>query len=754
MKIRLVWILFFLLSICYFTACGQKEGGEASRSLSDSPRGETMADTENSQMEAELSWQASYHPLERRYDLALAAGTIYGCVWEDGQVSIDSIGKESFHAEGSYVLENVSLLAGMAADGEGHVFFLEKRGERAILWKISEDGVSGEETEIELEDTQNADNLSLKGMCADADGYFYIWCGMMVPEMEVSEGREREVWHDASRVYVKDPQLQTVYYEEIAEMSGTRVLDFQVGSDGGVFFLVKDSEGLYIQEIEREKKGQGEKKRLTDIDGTKPLDSLEHIVSVENGFMYCQNNTLYEFRFDTKKTEKILNLSTYGINSSDILFLAKNGDAIEIIDNHGDQECSEFVSLVLGQAEKKTVTLGVSMLSQGLEKAVVEFNRTSGAYRVEIIDYFSQTGDFEEAKERLKLDFVTDQAPDVIALSEVDYRTFSKKGAFSDLYDFMREDAACSQSMLVQSVAKACEDGGHLYRIAPAFLLHTMWGYGEVTGGQSGVTFSKLLQMLRDSGKDWSAISGFSIEEPVLTRLCSVAMDEFVDWENGTCNFDGEYFKEVLAFAGEYKENSRKGSYSERIQNRDVVLSVGILSSVDAYQIQKELYGGDLAFCGYPVREGTGTVAGFLEDALCINAIKEDQAGAWEFVKFYLLHGYEGQGFPIMRDQFDQAMQHAMEDDFSAGEGGEKERVPKGYYGDGGGNIAVYAASQEEVAAIVQLVESVENLFEHHTVIQNIIEEEAEAFFLGQADLDRAAEKIQNRVALYLQESQ
>ena len=54
----------------------------------------------------------------------------------------------------------------------------------------------------------------------------------------------------------------------------------------------------------------------------------------------------------------------------------------------------------------------------------------------------------------------------------------------------------------------------------------------------------------------------------------------------------------------------------------------------------------------------------------------------------------------------------------------------------------------------MQLVESVENLFEHHAVIQNIIEEEAEAFFLGQADLDRAAEKIQNRVALYLQESQ
>ena len=40
-----------------------------------------------------------------------------------------------------------------------------------------------------------------------------------------------------------------------------------------------------------------------------------------------------------------------------------------------------------------------------------------------------------------------------------------------------------------------------------------------------------------------------------------------------------------------------------------------------------------------------------------------------------------------------------------------------------------------------------------HPVIQNIINEEAEGYFSGQVDLDRTAEKIQNRVNLYLQES-
>lgn len=48
--------------------------------------------------------------------------------------------------------------------------------------------------------------------------------------------------------------------------------------------------------------------------------------------------------------------------------------------------------------------------------------------------------------------------------------------------------------------------------------------------------------------KDLNAITGFLADEPVLTGLCNVSMDEFVDWENGTCEFEGEYFKDVLAF--------------------------------------------------------------------------------------------------------------------------------------------------------------------------------------------------------------
>lgn len=386
---------------------------------------------------------------------------------------------------------------------------------------------------------------------------------------------------------------------------------------------------------------------------------------------------------------------------------------------------------------------------------MAEFNRKSAGYRVEIVDYYTREGNYEDADEKLKLDVVTGKAPDIIAASGIDYRIFSGKGVLADLYGFMEEDREFSKDMLVQSVLKAFEEQGHLYSIASSFHLHTMWGYEDVAGGRSGVTFSELLRILADAGKDVNAIGGFSGDEPVLTRLCSACMDEFVDWETGACEFDGEYFKEVLSFAANYNPPAGEWSYLQGIRDRKQVFTVGMISSVADYQLEKEVYSGKLSFIGYPTAEGSGTAVAFRSSDVAINARSKNQAGAWEFVKFYLLQGYDGQGFPMVQERFDEVMEAAMKEDYteSESESGGRERLPKGTYGAGDEIIIVYAASREEVDVVLRLVESAANRFELHPVIQNIINEEAEGYFSGQVDLDSTVDKIQNRVSLLLQES-
>ena len=740
---------------CIIAGCGKTEKQETHAGQKTVETAKAVESQSGSAGEGALSWQASYGLLEERYDLALTAeDMIYGCLFEDGGVRIDRLKKEEISAAKTDRLPEVSGLSGAAADSGGNVYLLEDAEKGTRLWKMTPDGALMDDVGMELEDSEEADDLSLKGIAVDQRGYLYVWCEMMVPEMMKTEGgSEAEVWHFVDRVYVKDEQLNSLFYRQIDDVGGVQVLNLQIGTDGTPFFIVKDREGVYIQEIDVAGETLMEEVRLNkaaDSFEADRADSLEHLTSTDNGFLYCQDNELFEFCFDTQKAEKILSLTTYGIFSSDILYLAKQGDRIEIIDNHGEDGDSEFICLALGAEQKKTLTLGTVMTDQNLNQTVAEFNRYSREYRVEIVEYMGEEGDYEDGAERLKLDIITGNAPDVLSVSGIDYRMLSEKGLLADLYDFMRNDTECTEDMLVRPVAGACEDEGRLYSVAPGFLLHSMWGYGDVTGGQSGVSFLELSRILESCGKDVNAIAGFSGDEPVLTRLCALFMDEFVDWEAGTCDFTGEYFKQILSFAKEYTGIGAGGPLSERIRKREVVLSVGLISGVEDYQIQKELYGGDIGFIGYPVTEGTGTAAGFLGSAVGINAKKEDPAGAWEFVKYYLLHGYDGQGFPMMQEQFDRVLEEAMKEE-TVPDG--EEPFHKGYYNDGGVSIFANAATREEADAVASLVERVEVRYEMHPVIQNIINEEAEAYFAGQADLERTAEKIQNRVGLLLQET-
>ncbi len=703
-----------------------------------------------------LSWQASYSQLENQYVLALVTEHLYGCYVKDDQILIDIMNKQDTSMKETLTLSDASFIAGMASDQKGNVYLLGNKGESTGLWRIDTEGNLQDYVEMDLENTEKTCDLFMKGIYADQNGYLFVWCEMLVPETEMVEGRESEVWHWEDCVYVKDGQLGTIFYEKIADTGGTDVLNFQIGTDGRPVFIVKDSDGVYMQEIDVAQKGRKDVVRLKksgEFLDTDYIDSLENIVPIDNGFLYCQNNELFKYNYNMQKAEKILNLSTYGILSSDILFLRQMGETIEIIDNHGDSGYSEFISFAWGKTEKRIVTLGSTLMLPDLKKVAAEFNRYSNEYRIEIVDYVTQEGNYEDAIEQLKLDVISGTAPDIITVEGIDYSVLSDKGVLADLYDFMKEDEECSKDMLVQSVAEAYEDQGHLYSISPSFQLHSMWGYGDVIRGQSGITFEELFRMLENSGKDLNSIAGFSADEPVLTRLCTVSMDEFIDWENGACDFEGDYFKKVISFAKEYTGNYTGGAYSERIGKREVVMSAGIIASVADYQIQKELYGENVAFVGYPVAAGSGTAVGFRGSVVAINDQKEDKTGAWEFVKFYLMHGYDGQGFPLVQEQFNQVMDAAMVDDYSVNEEEGTEKNPKAYYSDGGADIFVYAAAKKDIDIVMELVESAENRCESNLTIQNIINEEAEGYFSEQVDLDSTVKKIQNRVTLFLQEA-
>lgn len=157
--------------------------------------------------------------------------SLYGCYSRNDRMMLDCIDKEDLSVNWTADLSELSLTGGVGVDRDGNVYLLETEEGQARLWKVETDGTVRDCGTLGLEDTERADELSMKGIDTDGEGNFYIWCEMIVPVQRKveNESQTSEVWHYEDRVYVKDPQMKTVYYEKIEDISGTQVLHVGMG---------------------------------------------------------------------------------------------------------------------------------------------------------------------------------------------------------------------------------------------------------------------------------------------------------------------------------------------------------------------------------------------------------------------------------------------------------------------------------------------------------------------------------------------
>lgn len=750
-------MITFFAVICIFislSACGRnpsaalsKEDGTNEENTNEGSTGEGQ---ENGSTEREEvpSWNDSHTSLGRRFDVAvLKEDAIYGAYINATGLTVVSLDTQSGNILSEAEIAGATDIWGITADSQKNMYLVGTLDEKDCFWKIDNNGQVVVRDDFELENSAYYEyylHPQPKGMYVDEKGTFYLWYELDVPATEFDKEAEPDVYTVADRIYVKDSQLKTLFYEQIPDSNGSKLLGFSFDREGTPTILAQDTEGVYMRELAENE----ENVSRIPIDGIQPYTEFEKIAMTEGGFLFCQGNRLYQYLLGEQSYEQILDLASYGIFATNIIYLGTEDDgSIRIVDNYAMEEASEYTVLQQGESDKLRLTLGTITMqeSSDLENAVTRFNRFQDDIRIEFINYYTAGNHFDDEVERLKLDIVRGNVPDILEVSMIDWEMLANKGLWADLYDFMELDEECRRDMLMPNVAEAYELGGHLYCIAPSFRIHTMWGSESVVQGRYGVTFPELIQILRDNEKDVNAIYGLSTDEFVLRDLCTMGMDEFIDWENGTCHFEGEAFKEVLEFAKEYGEDNTEGTLLDRIREGKILMSAGMLYSVADYQLEKELYGEEVNFIGYPVQSGTGTAVSFRGSPLAIYANGENTDAAWQFVKYFLLNGYDGNGFPVIREQFDAKMLQDMEP--------SKDNLPRRTYSDRyNGYIMVYEAAQEDVDAVRGLIERADCKYQFHPEIQNIISEEAEAYLTGQKSLEEVAALIQNRVNLYLEE--
>lgn len=384
------------------------------------------------------------------------------------------------------------------------------------------------------------------------------------------------------------------------------------------------------------------------------------------------------------------------------------------------------------------------------ELFIRDFNMENTEYRIEILPYYEEA----DPQKALAEDILTGKEIDIVDLSGMDYESLIEKGMLADIYGFIEDDPDMDISDFDENILQAYERDGKLYEVVPAYYIGTMVTNSEMVkeyGGWSYDTMCRLAEAQPDRCSDY---------ELFMYGMMS-NVEQVYDKENNSCDFDGEWFSDLLTNSGKLPSYNDAVAYSvlEQVEVRgfaDCSLSLGDICFLSAYN---ENQNNKIEISGLP-----GTEGGFhyiqAAQILGIVSTSEKQDVAWEICRELLTREYQlrlcpGAGaFATRTDAMDELYEMitattAYNHDVLGYVEPYSSNIAFGMRLE---NLTWGPADKEYINIIEECKENCEVQNYKDVIIINMAWEEAEPYFAGNGNIEGTIDKIQNRVSIYLWE--
>ena len=514
------------------------------------------------------------------------------------------------------------------------------------------------------------------------------------------------------------------------------------------------------------------------ITGDCNVNALNFYSGAGSTLMASDGTYLYSIDLTTGAATRLLSWLDSDINAGNVSGVAANGDdqiivlaSIMTMNGPNRYDLGVLTKTPADQLPERTVlTLGAEYLSDIVRDAVIAYNRKSNDYRITLVDYsqYNTTDDYTLGTQQLDRDVVSGSCPDIVFLSTGHEDKYIAKGALADLSALMEKDDSISQDELVAGALKAYSVDGKVYGLPVNFSVETLVTSAKLAGDRTSWTMEEMAQVI--SGLDeGTQVMSYTSQTSFLSQMVSANMGQFVDYAKGTCSFDSDSFKQLLAAAAkcptddELNQGSDTISYSTddeytQIQSGDLLLASQYISDGN-YSLKQyyNLFNQEHGFVniGYPVTEdgGNGAII-HVSGGLAISAKTQYTDAAWDFLKSVLSDDVQKDNWslPVTKTALDQALSEAMEKSYYTDENGEKV-----YYDDmtyiGDTEYTMAPLTQEQVDDFKTLIDGATPGGAYDTDIQEILQDEAGAYFAGDKTADEVAKLIQNRVSIYLGET-
>lgn len=410
-----------------------------------------------------------------------------------------------------------------------------------------------------------------------------------------------------------------------------------------------------------------------------------------------------------------------------------------------------------GSPEPCIIKIGTVSFTN-LEHAVNLFNAENDfGIKVEIADYRgdSAEGDIkDQAVTRLNMELATGEGPDIIDFETIPGRSnYLKQGFLMDMSDYFNRDLQLDDYYMLKELN---QDG--MYYFPRSFGIMCLYGAESVFGDKAGWTLEEYANLM--SSPQYSKT--YETGESFLERMIIYGvLPRFVDYENSTCRFDSEQFKELLGYAKDLNSRAHDDSDYGSISSGNILYSdILVENPLDIRESEME-EGVKLSYFGYPTADGKNGSFAYLTCIIGVNANTKHPAAVWEFIKF-LINNDEVQfdasysSIPIKKSVLEQQIA-SFQNPYSRYEGKEITVNDDGTFNvDGVRQDCQYnpepAMTDRQLNKFYKLLNEAKTPYEFDNKIYDIITECAAGYFGNNRSLEQTVSDIQSRVSIYLSE--
>lgn len=385
-----------------------------------------------------------------------------------------------------------------------------------------------------------------------------------------------------------------------------------------------------------------------------------------------------------------------------------------------------------------------------LKKQINLFNQSEDACYAVLEEPDAETGNADFLTET-NLRLASGKGADIICSSAVsaDVSGLIEKGIFADLAPMIAA-SGIGEADYFPAAFDHWRNGDKIYGIMPAAAVTNRSLDKAVLNGRKDLAIETLVDSLLEFEEDRcfsTNASGNSILEYFLEG--SQNLWGMIDWDKGTCDFNGELFSKMLVAAKRYADDEG--------HTKPGIMDYPYCFGLYGFDTARKLEAAGQEAVGHFFDDGHhAKVVSGQSIVLGINAASEHTEDAWRLLAFLLgeesqsiFDMYRSHVFPVSISAYDRLAQAELEYGVTKVfelDGKTYTSFIPGRYGE--------TIEEGAVAEMRQLLQDARSVPCKITPLLDIIKEETAYYFDGAKSMEEVISLVQNRVQLYLDERQ